>query len=351
MTRGVTHGGLTENERAGFAARGVPIIDLSASINPYGPHPRVVRAARCAAVDRYPEPDAATMRQAYAAATGLPGDSILPGNGSSDLIYLLARAFARRAVPCLIAGPTFAEYAAASRAAGAEAVECRIAVGPEFAPDLPMLLHAIREYRPALTFLCNPNNPTGTLVAREAVESLTEAVHAVSGRLVVDEAYMDFVGTDDQRAAPGASRLVLRTLTKLHAIPGLRAGFLLGPPDDIAAVAELQPPWTVGAPAAAAASQALQEREFVARSRRRIAATRTWLYEQLRQRGLRVVPSAANFLLVEAGNGAEVRRRLLERGFAVRDCTSFGLPHHVRIAIPRAEQVSELLAALEECVA
>lgn len=143
---------------------------------------------------------------------------------------------------------------------------------------------------------------------------------------------------------------MLRTLTKLHAVPGLRIGFLLGEADDITRVAALQPPWAVSAPACAAALAALQEEVWEDECRRRIAATRDALIADLRATGARIGPSRGNAILLQVGDGAAFRARLLETGFAVRDCASFGLPEYVRIAVPHEEQRVTFIAEIRRAL-
>ncbi|MFN8507359.1 MAG: histidinol-phosphate transaminase [Dehalococcoidia bacterium] len=342
----VVHGGLREDERARLEAAGVTPIDLSASLNPYGPHPAVVEAARTAAFDRYPDPRAMPLRRAYAARFGCSPAEVLAGNGSSELIFLAIAALAGETpgAGVLIAGPTFGEYAPAAAAIGARVIEVR-AEPPAFAVPFAALLAAIDAGRPAVTIVCNPNNPTGQCLSPTEIERLTAAARAAGGWLVVDEAYVDFA--DDGTpvgAAPG--RVVLRTATKLHAIPGLRVGVAFGPAEAIAATERRQPPWPVSAPAIAASLRALEERAFATESIAAARAARARLEDGLRSLGLETPRSKANFVLVPVGDGAAFRARLLPSGFVVRDCASFGLPGYVRIAVPREEQVAPLLSAI-----
>jgi L-threonine-O-3-phosphate decarboxylase len=346
MNGPVIHGGLSESERAAYLARGVALVDLSASLNPYGPHPRVTRAARGAEIHRYPEADARALRKAYANACSLRSEWVLAGNGSSELIYMAARAAASAGGRSgLVIGPTFGEYGRAIRAAGM-AVEPWTAPGPEFRVCVDEIVASIRQRRPAIVFLCNPNNPTGYLLDGTEVEQITAAVRDGGGWTVVDEAYMDFASVGCAADRPSTGQLILRSLTKLHAIPGLRLGFALAEPSIIAAMASLQPPWSVSAPAAAAGLQALQEHDFAALSIRRIGQSRERLLKSLRGAGFQANDSTANFLLVHVGGATGFRKRLMDRGFVVRDCTSFGLLEHVRVAIPRHKELSRLVYAM-----
>lgn len=344
MSEPVVHGSVSEAERDAYAARGIALVDLSASLNPYGPHPRVARAARAATIERYPESDARELREAYACATGLSPDSVLAGNGSSELIYLAARAASAANGTGLIVGPTFGEYARAIRASGMT-VEAWAAHAPGFGICVDEIVALIQRLRPRIVFVCNPNNPTGVLFDELEIERLTAAARESDGWTVVDEAYMDFAGPAS-RTPPTPSRVILRSLTKLHSMPGLRLGFAVAEPAIIDGLAALQPPWSVSAPAQAAGLQALGEQEFAARSVRRIGLGRSRLTKCLGMAGFDVNDSSANFLLVRVGNAAAFRLRLMERGFVVRDCTSFGLSEHVRVAIPRTRDLRRLVHAM-----
>jgi len=142
----VVHGGVTVAELREAEAQGIALIDLSASLNPYGPHERVVAAARTAVLERYPEPDAATLRNRYAEAVALDPRQVLAGNGSTEVLYLLCRAFAWHSSTALILGPSFGEYRAATEAAGMTVAEVW-AEPPEFALPEVALSEAIQELR------------------------------------------------------------------------------------------------------------------------------------------------------------------------------------------------------------
>jgi L-threonine-O-3-phosphate decarboxylase len=345
MTMAV-HGGMSERERGAILARGLLPLDLSANLNPYGPPPAVLAAAAHADAGRYPEPNAGRLCRAIARFVGCTPAMVMAGNGSSELIFLAARAFGTPGRPGLVATPTFAEYGRALRAAGVHALELRC-FGPDGA-GLEPAIDAARSAEPGVIFVCSPNNPTGDLLPDDRLEELRRAARTVGAVLVIDEAYRELGGVPDSRWFEREGVVVLRSLTKLYAIPGLRVGYALGSPDLIGAMREQQPPWSVSAPAIAAALRALRERAFVRRSVARIIEARARLTDGLRRAGFAVLGSDANFVLVEVGDAGSARKRLLERGIAVRDCSSFGLPSHVRIAVPRLEDVDRVISAMEE---
>ena len=338
MTR-VIHGGLSDADLAAAGADGEGVIDLSANLHPDGPHPLVVEAVRSAALDRYPEPDAASLRDAIAGSIGLDPEQVLVTAGATGAIYLAATALLRPGDACTVFTPAFSEYAAAARAAGARVVR-HPATPPEFVPpsDPP----------PApLTMLGNPGNPHGAYLEAGAVRRLARET---GGVLLLDAVYEPFVedGWDaNELVRQGFPVLAVHSFTKLHAIPGLRVGYVTGRSELIARLSALQQPWVVGAPALAAARAALPldtSRRAIARE---ASEAREALHDFFADRGIATAPSRANFVLARVGDAAALRARLLRRGFAVRECASFGLPEWVRIATPAARDLPRLLEAIE----
>ncbi|RME25984.1 MAG: histidinol-phosphate aminotransferase family protein [Deltaproteobacteria bacterium] len=329
--RPVVHGGAAQ-----LRARGLDparIDDFSATLLPLSPPPPV-RAA-IAAVDprSYPDPASTRLRKLLARRHGVDPAQVLCAGGSVALIRAIARTCLGPGDRALIVGPTFGEYAAGVRAAGGSVEEV-------CTDRVDRVLGAIDRHRPALVFLCNPNNPTGHRWTADQVAAI-----AARAPLVVDEAYMGFL---QPCPAPvmGPGRLVLRSLTKDHAMAGLRVGYALGDPDLLAAVAHQLDPWGLGSVAEAAAVAALSH---PAPYRDAIAALwreRDRLAEAIAGLGLPVDVRAAPFFLVEVGDAAAASARLLESGLLVRDCSSFGLPHHIRISPQTPAAGDRLVAAL-----
>ncbi len=170
------------------------------------------------------------------------------------------------------------------------------------------------------------------------------------GLLVLDEAFIDFVEGPWCSLGMAPNVATLRSFTKMFTIPGLRAGYLVAAPSVIEAVAAQQPTWSVGGPALAAAEACLDEDAFVVESRARLTAGRRALVAGLRSLGLTVLEGAANFVLARSGAAQLTTSRLLERGFAVRDCTSFGLPEHIRIAVRTPDENAALLDAMAQVI-
>ena len=343
------HGGLNPAELQSLGLRPEDVTDFSASVNPLGPSPRALAAARAVNLAAYPDPDCLMLRQAIGRATGVAPECILPGNGSTELIHLLTRAYLRPGDAALIFAPTFGEYAAACRIQGVEPDTLHPA-GPGFRWDLPSALERIAARRPSLVFLCNPNNPTGVYWPQDAVRSIAAALPD-SGLLILDEAYVAFAENawDSTPLLPTGKAALLRSMTKDYALTGLRLGYMLAPEKIIARVAGFQYSWSVNAPAQAAGIAALSDAGQVARGRDAVRAGKDYLANTARDLGLECVIGAANFLLFRVGDAAEVRAELLQRHkICVRDCASFGLPQYIRIGVRVMDDNRKLSAALRQ---
>ena len=347
------HGG---NFRALALATGAPadqILDFSASINPLGLPPRAEAALRGAIprVVHYPDPEATELQSALAGYLGLSPASVLVGNGSTELIYLMARAL--RPGRALILHPAFSEYEAALELAGAR-IE-RALLSPEDGFVLRPSLIRSRLAEQDLVVLANPGNPTGSLIPADDLLRLLGACHEAGVTLVVDEAFIDFV--EEASLKSHLDRfprlLLLRSMTKFFALAGLRVGYGLASADLLARLLPWKEPWSVNGLAQAAGLAALDDREYREASGLLVPRWREALATGLQKfEALRVFPGAANFLLVESLNESwsapALGTALLKEGIAIRDCSSFpGLgPRFFRVAVRRPEENQTLLRAL-----
>jgi L-threonine-O-3-phosphate decarboxylase len=341
------HGGPDAAELRRLGLDPVTVLDFSVNVNPYGPSPWVHDAVARAALDHYPDPEATTLRGALAETLGVRAGQVLVGNGASELIWLTSLAFVRPGERAFVLGPTFSEYARAAALMGAAVTTWQAREEDEFVIRPEEVSKELDRLRPRLLFMCNPNNPTGTVLPPHVIGDW--ATRYPETLLVVDESYQAFA-PELFSALPTASRniLVLRSMTKDYALAGLRLGFAVGDERVIGWLARVRPPWSVSGPSQAAGLAALGDRAHLADSLRALAEARTDLLAGLAERGLCVLPSAVHFFLVRVGDGAAFRRTLLRRGVLVRDGASFGLPAHVRIATRRPEDNARLLTALDE---
>ncbi len=341
------HGGPDYGELAGLGLRPEDVLDFSASTNAFGPPPGVAAALAACDVTRYPDRGAAPLAGALAARDGVPADRVLAGNGAAGLIWALALAWLRPGDAAFVVGPTFGEYAIASRLARAEVVEWRYVPGTSEVPGTWKLAGAITAARPRLVWLCNPNNPTGAYLSAAEIAALLPA--APDALWVLDEAYRPFAA-DPWPSVPLIERgnvALLRSLTKDCALPGVRLGYLLAGPDVIARVAAAQPPWSVSAAAIACGLAALDDGGHVARTTAALRGEAIRLAGRLAGQGWPVLPSATHFMLIEVGDAAGARATLLrQHRIQVRNCASFGLPGFIRVAARLPEENERLIEAM-----
>jgi histidinol-phosphate aminotransferase len=343
----VEHGGPDFAELAALGIRPDALLDFSVNKNPLGVSPRAQRALDFVEPSAYPDARCLRLRAGLSAFHDVHPDQVLAGNGSVELIWLLAQVYLGIEDAVVIVGPTFGEYEAASQRAGAAILHVNAIESAGFGPDVERIADAIWATAPRLTYLCNPNNPTGQALAPDEIRLLLSALG--DGLLVVDEAYVELsdgvqsvaLSLDEDRRL-----VILRSLTKSHGLAGLRLGYLLADAEVVEAVGQAQPPWTVNAFAQAAGLAALGDEEHVTGGRKLARLARAWLVDGLEQLGLHCVPSRASYWLVKVGDGRRVRDELLRRGILVRDARSFGLPSYIRVAVRPLEECERLLAAL-----
>ncbi|TAJ18796.1 MAG: aminotransferase class I/II-fold pyridoxal phosphate-dependent enzyme [Dehalococcoidia bacterium] len=336
---GVIHGGAQDSELAALGLTAADVLDLSANLHPAGPDPRVIEAARQADLDRYPDPAALPLRAAIARAHGLDPECVLATPGGTAGIHLVARGLLDAGAAGSIIVPAFGEYVAAMAGVGATVTEV-LTSPPRFRLDVDSLPQA------AVTFLCNPDNPTGRDLSRDEV---LRAVGLTRGTVVIDAAYEPFAdrppfASEIARSHPNV--IAVHSMTKLHAVPGLRLGYIVATPERIAQLSRLQHSWAIDAPSIAAGIEAAAQFE----ARRAMLVGMTATREALRSRwltaGLDVAPGAANFLLVKVGDARSVRRTLLAGRIVVRDASSFGLPEWIRVAVPSPQHQERIGAAV-----
>ncbi len=335
---------------------GHAVLDFSANGNVLGPSPAVRQAMAQVDLACYPDRQARALRLAIATRHGVPEESVLVGNGSTELIWAVARAFLAPGDVAAVLGPTYGEYAVAAAACGAE-VRTLPVVPPRFDTrsqailDLPPLLDQLARLRPKTVWLCHPNNPTGAPFPIATLLRITAA--APEALVVVDEAYLPFAGGIPSALSRITSGrvVVVRSLTKDAGLAGLRIGYALAAPDVAGVVRRVIPPWSVNALAQAGALAALGDLDYAKRVDAAVRASRDHLVAGLRQLDLPCYPSATNFVLIPVGSGGTVTRALLARGSAVRDCTSFGLPDCIRIGVRSIADQELLLTQLAEVLA
>ncbi len=341
------HGGIKPAELRALGLRPEDCLDFSASVSPLGPPAGVAEAVAAVDLAAYPDPHCLTLTEAIAAhhgSDGVAANNVIVGNGSTEIIHLLTRAYigtppAGCSGAALLLTPTYGEYDGAVRISGGWVTTLTAARRETgFTWDVDAAVARIAAERPALTFICNPNNPTGALLGNGELEVMADAAAAVGGLLVVDEAYINLSERYAEASiAALAGRhdaiVALRSMTKDYALTALRLGYAVASPPVIARLAALQPDWSVNGPAQAAGAAALADGGYLERARAAVAASRECVVERLAAVGIRCYPTAANFVLAQVGDAAGLRDGLARRGLFVRDCASFGLPDCIRIGL------------------
>lgn len=327
-------------------------LDFSASVNAFGPAAAVREALLAARPDVYPDPEALAPRRAAAERWGRPVEEIGFGAGAAEWIHTVCFALVRQGDTVLVPGPTFGEYARAAVLCGARVLH-GIAAPPLYHLDAGAIAAAVAEHRPRLAFLCVPNNPTGQTFSREELLRVADACAAANTLLVLDQSYDAFVreplGTP---ALPGhPAVLALRSITKDHALAGLRAGFAVGPARLLRMLARARVPWTASTPAQAAAVAALSDAgaAHLAATLPRLRLERELLEAAAARLRIAVVRGATHTVLADVEDARATRARLLHgHRIKVRDCTSFGLPRHIRFAARTPDENNRLVQALED---
>ena len=337
------HGAFDYNELRQLGYSPDEVIDFSVNSNPYGPPPGVREAIARVPLDRYPDRECIALREKLAEQHNAKIKNIVVGNGTAELLLLIAQAFIRSGDTVLVIRPTFGEYERAARLAGG-------AIHTLDGRDIhySQIASAIGTHTPRLVFLCHPNNPTGFAWEIQPLGGLIDTFP--NTLFVIDEAYINFA--PEARSVYAHSYgyhnlLVVRSLTKDYALAGLRLGYILGTPDMIGAVAALRPAWNVNAMAQAAGLAALDQDSWLHETVRQLHDDKLELVTQLRSFGLQPLPSSVHYFLVNVGNGAAFRSKLLRHKIMVRDCASFGLPEYVRIATRTPQDNAKLLTAVE----
>jgi threonine-phosphate decarboxylase len=307
-----------------------PLLDFSANLNPFPPE--IPWKPDPSSLASYPDDRYETLREAIGRTFHRPPEEIAVGNGSMEIIRIFCQATLSDGDSFHVEHPTFGEYELSARLSGACPAE-----DPACART---------------RFICNPNNPTGTLRSGDELTSILRQAASGSGILFLDEAFIELSDPHESLVTVQDPALfILRSLTKAFAVPGLRFGYGFGDPDLIARMEVIRPPWSVNTFAEEFAVLAFRNYPLLEESRRKIREEREWLEKQLRDLALPVLPSAANFLLVPLdGPASRLAACLLIRGILVRDCTSFGLPDSIRIAVRRREENEQLVEALTECM-
>lgn len=324
------------------------IVKLASNENPLGPSPLALAAIRACLPElaRYPDGNGFALKSALCAKYGVKADQVVLGNGSNDVLEFAARAFLAPGLSAVYSQHAFAVYPLVVQAVGARGIE---APARDFGNDPTVMLEAI-EASTRLVFLANPNNPTGTMLAPDALLGFIEQVPR-SVLIVLDEAYYEYLAPE---VAPDSvswlqrfpNLLIARTFSKAYGLAGLRVGFALAHPAVAAMLNRVRQPFNVSSVAQAAAVAALGDAAHLTSSVALNTAGMRQITAGLIRLKLDYIPSFGNFLSFRIGHATAMYQRLLKRGIIVRPVANYGLPDYLRVSIGLEAENGKFLIAL-----
>ncbi len=331
------------------------VIKLASNENPLGPSPEAVQAMREAGdrVYLYPDGNCYYLKNALAGKLGVAPENLIVGNGTDEILKMLAATYINPGDEIVIADPTFSEYEFDTQVMAGRAIKvpCR-----SFRHDLKAMAAAITP-RTRLVFICNPNNPTGTIIGQVVLDTFLHEVPP-SVLVVLDEAYADYVTAEHYPNSLAyvrggrANIIVLRTFSKIYGLAGLRVGYGAAVPEIIRDLNRVREPFNVNLLAQAAAMAALNDTAHIKKSREVNEEGKAYLYEQFTALGLEYVPTETNFIFVNLQRDSRaIFQQLLAKGVIVRTGDIFGYDTFVRVTVGTPRQNERFIQALREVLA
>jgi len=327
-------------------------IKMASNENPLGPSPKAVEAVQKAItkLNLYPDGASHYLRQAIGARYQLDVGQVIVGNGSDEIIKLLAETFLNPDDEAVMAKPSFSEYDFAVTLMGGKCifVDC-----VDFRHDLDGMLQAITP-KTKMVFICNPNNPTGTIVTKKEIEKFMAKVPK-QVVVVFDEAYYEYVDHPDYISGLEYVRagyenvIVLRTFSKIYGLSGLRVGYGMAQPELIRWISRTREPFNVNSLAQLGARAALTDQEFLTKSRHVNNEGKAYLYQEFQARNLKYVPTNANFIFVDLGvDSKKAFESMLRQGVIIRTGDIFGYPTFIRVTVGTEAENRRFIAALDQ---
>lgn len=353
------HGGDLLTAEQLFHRNSNEFLDFSANINPLGPPASVLKllTERLQTIVHYPDPAQRLLRQKLAEKHAVSHEHILIGNGAAECIALIILGLQPKTAGVIY--PCFSEYEELARQYGAKIKSCYGRLANDYKADIQELLHLMDETD--LVFIGQPNNPTGVMYTKEELLKIAEQTKKTNTYVMIDEAFIDFLPDANQTTIlPDLARykhvIIIRSMTKFYAIPGLRLGYAIADPGVILKLKGKQVTWSVNQMALVAGAACLSEMEYAEKTISLIQEQRVYVKRSIEERlGWFVFPGQANFLLIRLPNGmttAELQSRMGQKGILIRSCSMYpGLTNRdFRIAIRSKDENDCLLQALKETV-
>lgn len=324
------------------------IVKLASNENPLGISPKADYAIQEAILEiaRYPDGNSFALREAVSNKFNVSPDQIVFGNGSNDILELVARAYLSADSEVIYSQHAFAVYPLVTQAMGAKGV---VVPAKDFGHDLSAMLAAVTD-KTSLIFIANPNNPTGTLLAKDALFAFLQQVPK-NVLVVLDEAYDEYLPAEHKSQAISWLKefdnlLISRTFSKAYGLAGLRIGFGLCHAQIADMMNRVRQPFNVNSVAQAAAVASLADDDFVERSYALNQAGMAQLKQGFDQLGLSYIPSFANFISVKVGDAATINQKLLQNGVIVRPVANYEMPEYLRVSIGLFSENAKFLDVL-----
>lgn len=327
------------------------VVKMASNENPLGPSPKAIEAMQqmAAKAQLYPDGNSFYLKTALANKLGISTDNLIIGNGSDEIIKFLTEAFLNPGEEILTGSPSFSEYIFAAKVMDGKAISVDL---KDYTFDLEKMAEAITP-KTKLIFICNPNNPTGTINTKAELDAFMAKVPE-DVIVVFDEAYVEYADSPDfpdtlEYVKAGRKAIVLRTFSKIHGLAGLRVGYGIASPEFLAVLNRVREPFNVNLLGQAAAIASLQDDNHIAESKRINNEGKKYLYKEFARMGLKYVPTQANFIFLDVKKDSkEVFQAMLKKGVIIRTGDIFGLPTHIRVTIGKPEENERFIKTLEE---
>jgi histidinol-phosphate aminotransferase len=329
------------------------VIKLASNENSLGPSPKAIEAMREAAsrMHIYPDGNSYELKMALSSRLGLTTSHLILGNGSDELLELIAKAFLEEGQETIYGHPSFSEYEFVTLLMGGKGIPVPLR---DFAMDLEAIAGAVTE-RTRLIFLCTPNNPTGKIIKQKDLDSFLESLRD-DIIVILDQAYLEYVedpehpnGLEEVKA--GKNLILLRTFSKAYGLAGLRVGYGISTPEIIGYLNRVKEPFNVNLMGQVAALASLEDEEHLNASVGLVAKEKAYLYSELEKRGITYVPSETNFIFMDVKmNSKEFFEKMLRKGVIIRTGDIFGYPTFIRITIGTRQENQRFLNALDEVI-
>ncbi len=351
------HGGNITEAKRKYNLQNKEIIDFSANINFLGPPPAVKKILQGSTdiITNYPEPQSETLKGELAEVLKIGSENIIIGNGAVEIIYQLLHIL--QPGLSLIPAPAFSEYAFAVKSINKKVERILLKGYNNFKLDVNEYISYLE--RVDMAFLCNPHNPVGNLINKVQIMQILEAARRKNVWLVIDEAFIDFIDknrdyTPVDRIKEYNNLIIIRSLTKFFAIPGLRLGYGLASPEIIAEMEMKRDPWSVNILAQMVGKAVLKDKKYREKSKMAVLREKGYLYRELKKiKGIKPYKPAANFIFIKLEadyTAGELKEAMGGKGILIRDCSSYyGLNNkYIRIAVKSREDNDKLLNLLKQ---